>query len=152
MRVNFISPANIVMQECELIGVSCGQVCVRQLETGREFKFDVSKCHFWPVGGDWDKSGFADSLDFDPIKIPSKNSHEDDLISKIDRIMFSNPWRDTESTKQQPSVPVQFVVASNMNDEDTELLTNALSGEKTFFCGDTYEVEQVGAVLYVRGK
>ena len=54
--------------------------------------------------------------------------------------------------KQQPSVPVQFVVASNMGDEDTELLTNALSGEKTFFCGDAYEVEQIGAVLYVRGK
>lgn len=146
MRVNFISPANIVMQECELIGVSCGQVCVRQLETGREFKFDVSKCHFWPVGGDWDKSGFADSLDFDPIKIPSKNSHEDDLISKIDRIMFSNPWRDTESTKQQPSMPIQFVWNDGYLYHEDSLRNRGIPIE------ENCTVEQIGAVLYVRGK
>ena len=57
-----------------------------------------------------------------------------------------------DSKLQQPTVPVQFVVVSNVSDEERELLTNALSCEKTFFCGDTYEVEQIGAVLYVRGK
>lgn len=57
-----------------------------------------------------------------------------------------------KATKQQPTVPVEFVVVSNMSDEEKELVTNALSGKKALFCGDTYEVEQIGAVLYVRGK
>lgn len=57
-----------------------------------------------------------------------------------------------DSKLQQPTVPVQFVVVSNMSNDEKKHIYEAACSNMTGFCGDTYEVEQIGAVLYVRGK
>jgi hypothetical protein len=59
-----------------------------------------------------------------------------------------------KSPKQQPSVPVQFIVFGNdISHEDVLDISESLdAGKMPMFNEKLIEVEQIGAVLYVRGK